>query len=115
MNFIINPHDISIVRKPTVLGLPTGMTVEYFGKVHGVNFVIFRPTVDWEYNQFRCLIGQNGRMSELPIKKVSRYRDGGTTDVELVNGNIFHFPTPFKPELKPTINGSEELIQVYNE
>lgn len=101
-----------IVTRPCVVGLDTDQYCEYFGLLpNGLPFVIFRPRENWEYSQFRCFIDG----MEVAVKSVERYRDGGTTNVELGRPGephrIFNFPTPFKPELKPTYDGKE--IAVY--
>lgn len=103
-----------IITKPTVVGLDSDQYVEYFGLTpDSLTFVIFRPRDDWGYHQFRCFIDG----MEVAVRNVTRYRDGGTTIVEL--GRIghpketrtFNFPTPFKPEVKATYDGEE--ITVY--
>jgi len=106
-------YDVSKIKirdLPSVVGLPSDATLEYYGYIPDLfetvptnaSFIIFRPTENWEYNQFICVM--NGEL--LKINKVVRYRDGGTTEVHTDLGT-FNFPTPFKPELKPTFNGKE--------
>lgn len=90
---------------PTVVGLPAHMYVEYFGKLQdGREFIIYRPRAQWEYKDFRCLIERGSVFVLHEIIKTTRYRDGGTTDIEIAEGT-FHFPTPFKPEETNTFNG----------
>jgi len=76
-----------------------------------VTFAIFHPEKDWDYDDFRCVFGaDNGTVQEVFIKKVTRYRDGGTTDIETAVGN-FHFPTTFRPEEKSTFCGEEIFVE----
>ena len=105
---LYDASEIRVQHRPIATGIPSGAYVEYFGHLPaGDDFVIFRPKADWDYTDFRCVV--SGKAVE--VKKVVRYRDGGTTDIETAIGN-FHFPTPFKPEEKPTFNG--EVIVVYD-
>lgn len=88
-----------------IVGLPDGMYVEYCGKLFdGRSFCIYRPEGDWSYEDFRLLLGSETRMTPVAIQNVTRYRDGGTTEIKTEIGE-FHFPTPFKPEEKPTFCG----------
>lgn len=104
---------MSIENRPIVTGLPGGTYVEYFGMVKGgANFVIYRPRDGWDYGDFRCAMRAPGMPTFIPIpiiKPVLRYRDGGTTIVEIESGK-FVFPTPFEPEKKPTFNDEPLLM-----
>lgn len=92
-------------------GLPWGLMVPYIGTLHnGVTFAIFHPEKDWDYSDFRCVFGANdGTVREVTVKNVTRYRDGGTTDIETAAGN-FHFPSAFNVNDKATFDG--EVITV---
>lgn len=94
---ILVVESIRIRHKPCVEGIPDGITVEYFGVAADSEFIILRPTENWEYTGFVCLmrkvgIGVDPGFHSVPIQKVVRYRDGGTTDVLLKDGRRFHFP-----------------------
>ena len=102
MTQVIDSREIRVESKPVVTGLPAGMYVEYFGQMPDQQrtFIIIRPRDNWEYSDFVCII--DGR--NIPISRVTRYRDGGTTDIETDAGK-FHFPTPFQKDGKATFNG----------
>jgi hypothetical protein len=99
---VLNTNDVKIEARMTVVGVPKEMYVEYFGvTADGVDFVIMRPEKDWDYNSFVCLMGSP--LASVKIHQVTRYRDGGTTDVKTERGN-FHFPSPFENQV-PTFDG----------
>ncbi len=104
-------EDLRLKEAMTLKGLPWGVVVPYVGRLsNGVTFAIFHPEADWSYDDFRCVFGANdGTCREVGVRKVVRYRDGGTTDISTVVGD-FHFPSAFKPEEKATFCG--EPIQV---
>lgn len=104
-------EELKLVQALTLKGLPWGIVVPYTGTLpNGVTFAIFHPEKDWDYDSFRCVFGANdGTVREVTVKKVTRYRDGGTTDVVTAVGS-FHFPSPFNAEDKATFDG--EPIQV---
>ncbi len=112
---IINIAQVKIEQKPVLTGLPKTAYVEYFGKFKGGrHFAIIRPRENWTYDDFVLLLEIDKGFIWCPAKEVVRYRDGGTTEIlvtETEDTMRFHFPTPFKPELKPTCNGAE--IEVY--
>jgi hypothetical protein len=103
---IVLVEGVRVVKKPTVVGLPDGVHVEYFGVTHdGRTFVIFRPEEDWGYEDFVCLMGGDEvPLAPVKVAGVVRYRDGGTTDVKTATGD-FHFPTCFSPEKRATFRG----------
>lgn len=103
---------VRIEDRPTVIGLPSRMFVEYFGVLSsGPEFVIFRPRDNWEYKDFQCLMRAQGMPHFIPVQilKTTRYRDGGTTDI-VIEAGTFHFPSPFQAEGKPTFNGEEIMV-----
>jgi hypothetical protein len=104
-------EDLKLTRALSLKGLPWGVVVPYIGTLpNGVTFAIFHPEKDWNYSDFRCVFGaDDGTVREVAVKKVVRYRDGGTTDIETVVGS-FHFPSPFNTEDKATFGG--EAIHV---
>lgn len=75
-----------------VNGLPAEMEVEYSGQIDAKTFfVIYRPKEDWNYADFRVLIGRSHDLREVKMLSTERMRDGGTTFVETQTGN-FYFP-----------------------
>lgn len=98
---------IRIEERPCVIGLPTHHYVEYFGVMpDGTQFIIHRPRDDWKYTDFQCLLKpeKQGGFLSVRVVKVTRYRDGGTTDIELDHG-AFHFPSPFTHDEPDTFDG----------
>ena len=86
-----------------VEGLPNGHIIEYSGKfADGRFFVIHRPEKDWGYESFRAAIGSADDLSQVVVKGVDRFRDGGSTIVETKEG-VFYFPALHKEE-KDTFN-----------
>lgn len=104
-------EDLRLVMAMTLKGLPWGVLVPYTGILNnGVPFAIFHPEKDWDYDSFRCVFGaSDGTVKETTVKKVVRYRDGGTTDIDTAVGS-FHFPSPFNKGDVATFCG--ETIQL---
>ena len=94
---ILDASQVSIVNKPHVVGLPDELEIAYFGVMgnKAIPFVIAQAKDAEGYEGFICII--DGKATT--VKKVERYRDGGTTNV-FTDAGQFHFPTPFKPEEK---------------
>lgn len=107
----IDTSSLKLANGLKLLGLPWSMVVPYIGRLpNGVTFAIFHPDPLDSYGDFRCVFGAyDGSVAEVGIKNVTRYRDGGTTDIETVVGT-FHFPSPFSKNDKPTFCG--EVIKV---
>lgn len=105
-------EDLRLRPALALKGLPWGVVVPYIGTLpNGVTFAIFHPEKDWDYNSFRCVFGANdGTVLEVTVKNVTRYRDGGTTEIETAVGN-FHFPSAFHPEDKATFDGRPITIE----
>lgn len=105
-------EDLRLRQALSLKGLPWGYIVPYCGTFkNGVTFAIFHPEHEWDYSDFRCVVGAtDGSVREVTVKSVVRYRDGGTTDIETVIGN-FHFPSAFNPEDKATFDGEEILME----
>lgn len=109
---VIDSASLAFKEVTTIEGLPEGMYVEYLGRLPQSDklFCIFRPREEWDYHDFSLVIGTHGSaLRKIEITSVVRYRDGGTTDIESGIGR-FHFPTCFKPEQKPTLNGEEIIV-----
>ena len=112
--FIIATDQLKIENKPVVTGIPPSVFVEYFGEIpehfgkiaERIEFIILRPVKDWDYNSFLCFVrnGFSEGFKSVHIKNVTRYRDGGTTDIETEIGN-FHFPSCFQKDATATFNG----------
>jgi hypothetical protein len=99
---------VRIENRPTVVGLPDTMYVEYFGLLpDGTQYVIYRPREGWEYKDFRCLLKPTtaAEFALHEILDIKRFRDGGTTDIKIQGGD-FHFPAPFHNE-RATFGGNE--------
>ena len=110
---VFDSSKIRVVSSPKIVGLPKGFTVEYFGLTSDrCTFIIFRPEQEWDYTDFVCLVNgyrMNSHFINVNARKVLRYRDGGTTELDTDIGH-FVFPTPLKPELKPTLDGKEVIL-----
>ena len=91
---------MKIVQKPGVDGLPKGHRVEYFGKIDETTFfVIHCPKENWDDDSFQAKVGSADHMHEVKVKKVTRYRHSGATNIKTDKGN-FYFPSRliyFKP------------------
>lgn len=99
-------EDLRLQPALCLRGLPWGYIVPYCGTLaNGVTFAIFHPEADWDYSDFRCVVGAtDGSVREVAVKSVIRYRDGGTTEVETAIGH-FHFPSSFNTNDKATFDG----------
>ncbi len=99
---IVDPSNVRIEMAPRVVGLPPDIYVEYFGVLpSGKDFIIFRPRENWDYDSFVLVVA--GKSEQ--VKKVVRYRDGGTTDINTSIG-AFHFPSPFKRDEQASLDGA---------
>lgn len=99
-------------KKMPVAGLPKDVyRTEYLLKEKGSNRHIYveAPEYDFSYDGFRLYVGEPGKMTQLKIKDVVRFRDGGTTTITTVDGQKLYVPTPAKPELSPKWNDLYEL------
>lgn len=59
---------------------------------------------------FKLFFGERNKMDQIPIDKVVRYRDGGTTYIYTPIGT-FYTPPPFKTEI-PSTWGDKKLIKL---
>lgn len=106
------------------LKLPLAIrTVAYMKKLKDVNeeffILIDYPTYHSSYETHRIrTIGKNRIIKEYKILEFERYRDGGTTEITLVDeqgdDHMFFSPTPFEKEKSSTWNG-QELVDVTDE
>lgn len=109
MNIELKPKVASTNVTPphNIVNLPKGHFLEYFAKdEEGTLYVVHRPEKNWDYNQFQMYMGPEGNVTEVDVKKVVRYRDGGTTHIDFSVANQpgqLYFPTVFKKELKPSV------------
>lgn len=95
--------------------LPDTRNIEYaFNLPGGCMIVVDSSVYNYEYDTMRChYITPEDGISEVKIDKFARYRDGGTTTFEFEhNGNTYEFykPTPFRSELKSTLNNVEMSV-----
>lgn len=107
---MLDASKVTIELEPTVKGLPDSFVVEYFGKIKELYFIIARPRDNWGYDDFVVLMSNGLSTESIKIIKVTRYRDGGTTNIQTEKGD-FYFPTPFESEKKATFKG--EVITVF--
>jgi hypothetical protein len=115
---VLDISKVSIQNRPVVIGVPRSFYVEYYGKVisTGRLFIVVRPRENWEYTDFAVLLdvstdGNGDHFTSLGVTQTTRYRDGGTTDIETKQGN-WHFPSPFNRNDKATFDGEE--LEVYD-
>lgn len=105
-NFMVKVHDDAEVRKALsmkYLRIPEDVRqVEYLYKTKSVSpkyFVIDYPAYNFRYDNHRFRIIDNDGVKEYKIKNFERYRDGGTTIIDVVDENSkehkFFSPTPF--------------------
>jgi hypothetical protein len=112
-------------NEPTIEGLPAEAYVEYFGRVdENTFFLIYLPDADdYQYENFRLVLGTADNLQPVKIIETHRLRDGGTTTVETEKGRFF-FPSPAydprspweqkgpRPKVSPTFEG-KPLLQLY--
>ena len=113
---------LKVEDHPNLLGVPSGVRVEYFGRVpwpgyeadNPVPFCVLCPDHDnWHYRDFVLVVGIGGENEIVPITEVVRFRDGGTTEITTKQGT-FMFPSPFRTELKPTFDGKPITVYPWN-
>ena len=75
--------------------LPLTRETEYLSQMaNGDLILVSRKKYCWQYDSFKLFIGPAGApMREIAVKKVERFRDGGTTHVYTSEGT-FTCPTP---------------------
>lgn len=86
--------------------LPSVRKAEYLFRMGKVIFYVSADTFHYSYESFKLYTGTAPNLHEIPITRVERYRDGGTTEIYTAQG-ILCSPTPSKKEAKPTWNGAE--------
>lgn len=103
--------------RPTISSLPHIRKPEYLFLGANVAFWVYVSAAKYRYSyeSFRFFIGEAGALDlrEVPIRRVQRMRDGGSTVIETAEGRLCS-PTRFKPELHPRweVGGSTfELVQ----
>lgn len=71
-----------------------------------VYFLIYYPTYYFGYDTQKAFAIKEGVIEELNITDFQRYRDGGTTIIDIEDYDKgFYFPTAFNQQLKATFNG----------
>lgn len=87
-----------------ITGVPEKNIIEsVWREIEGeeIFFLVERPEKRWSYDSFRLHFGKENEIYEVDVKKVDRYRDGGTTiikfEVEGEEGEMY-LATPLKPE-----------------
>lgn len=82
-------------------GLPNVRDVEYLLKDgSGKLYFVSNSKYDYSYESLRLYIGDGEEMRQVPIKKVARYRDGGSTFLQTEEGTLY-VPTSFNELLVP--------------
>jgi hypothetical protein len=83
---VLNDSDIAGIY---LRNLPRTVTTEYVASTEdGYYVVVVRPTYDWTFDDFRVYFGTAAKMSERDVVNVTRYWDGGTTQVAFnLNGS----------------------------
>ena len=61
---------------------------------------------NYSYESFRLFVGYGAELREVPITKVERFRDGGTTYIYTSQGTLYS-PRRLSKEAKPTWNDVE--------
>lgn len=124
MIFIVSSLKVQSIN--AIIGLPPGLTVEYFGRLpmvdpvprggSGPRFLIVRPELNWDYDDFALFVEhpQTG-FAQIKLKYVSRARDGGTTTIGSEIGEFFFPQTAFPGgsvdgRADPTFNGQKLLL-----
>jgi hypothetical protein len=107
--------------KEYVSGIPEKFTLEYFAKVkRGTNplyYVVLAPK-DYDdanyYSDFQVYTGHLGKRfrSCRLLQPVTRYRDGGTTDIETISCGTLHFPSPAEPEEKALLIQERKDVKI---
>ncbi len=92
------------VFDPTVVvPLPNARRVEYLCRAeNGTLIFVSSDVYYYSYESFRMFVGDGEEMREVPIQRVDRYRDGGTTNVFTDEG-VFRSPSPFKAQQDSTL------------
>ncbi len=88
--------------------LPKLERQEYLYRVKDTNRYIYvtSPKLESSYKNWKFWEGEPGKMKSLPIESVKRARDGGTTDITLVDGKQLFSPSPFAGSSKtPNFDG----------
>jgi hypothetical protein len=102
--------DIKITTGIKITGLDPNEKVSHKGKLQGGElFVITEPNGD--YSKSRVFFKKaRKKIEEVKVISVQKYRDGGTTEIETERGK-FYFPTPLKPQQRPSFSEANNNIQ----
>lgn len=86
-----------------VVPLPATRRTEYFCATPDGMFVyVSADKYNYSYASFRLYVGDGQTMRQIPIIRVERYRDGGTTIIETPE-EWFGSPSPFNVERDPSL------------
>lgn len=110
-NIKVNNVIFESIQCPTgiihVIPLPHIRIPEYLFKIeNGLLLYVSADKYYYSYESFKLFIGPHNRLTEIQIVSVNRYRDGGTTKIDTVAGELF-CPSPFMAIKKPTWKGKE--------
>lgn len=101
---------MEIIQKSVVNGLPDDHEVEYAGQIDATTyFVVYRPKENWNYDSFKVSMGPADNLQDVEVTGAMRYRDGGTTVINVYiaerdDFGTFFFPRPNTKGKKPTFN-----------
>ena len=105
-------HKVDGQTEVEVVLLPTIRQPEYlFVLPDGQYLYVSADKYRYSYQSFKLFVGPRDAMRQIPIARVMRARDGGTTYVETGEGTLFS-PTPFNKDAKTTWKDEIELTKV---
>lgn len=119
----INYPEIEKALSLKYLKIPENIrTIEYCYKTKDENpkyFLVDYPTYSFQYENLRFFVIENEVARQYDIRKVDRYRDGGTTYIDVVdedgNDHIYFSPTRFPPKTLYETYDDIELEEVTEE
>ncbi len=99
-----------------IIPLPAARYTEYLMRTADGTFIyVGADKYEFSYESFRMYIGDGTTMREVPISRVERFRDGGTTIILTAEGR-FYSPSPFYAQEDPERQfpkwGEEPLVRL---
>jgi len=117
-----NYEEIEKALSLKYLKLPDTRSIVYCYKTNTETpkyFIVDCPAYKFRYDQFKFFVVENNSVKEYEIDKFTRYRDGGTTIITVIdeNGkmNKFFVPTPMSAKNLCKTWNDDMLIEVTNE
>lgn len=133
LNRLVNFKEIENALSMKYLKIPESIRgIEYCYKTKDINpkyFVVDYPAYNYKYDNHRFFVIENKIVKEFAIKNFTRYRDGGTTIINVIDEHgiehKFFSPTSLPTKtlcekwddielLKTTENEKEELVKLLN-